>query len=135
MHIRMAESGDERLLYVRDRQVGYIRGDTVGFTGFGSEDEAARAACMAHRTLARRRAGEGHWSVEEYLFGYTDDGQFVIAQSGVVARLLPPKLSEEDIGWGFEMTLRPEETAGAFALARARLMWNALRTGGSAAPA
>jgi hypothetical protein len=39
-----------------DRTVGWIIGDTVGFRGFGDATEAAHAAWIAHRTLARRLA-------------------------------------------------------------------------------
>ena len=38
------------------RVAGRIRGDTVSFRGFADETEAAHAAWLAHRTLARRLA-------------------------------------------------------------------------------
>jgi hypothetical protein len=39
-----------------DRVVGWISGRAVGFRGFATEHEAAHAAWVAHRTIARQRA-------------------------------------------------------------------------------
>ncbi len=131
MRIRTAESGEGSVLYVGERRIGYLRGDVVGFIGFGTDDEAARAACIAYRALVRRRAGTAAASApEEYLFGHTEEGQFVIAQSGVLARLIPPDVVTGEESWGFEIALRPDESIEIFAMARARLMWNALRSSG-----
>jgi hypothetical protein len=118
------------VLYAKERQVGYIRGDHLSFSGFPSEDEAAQAACIAHRALVsvRRQAAPG--AQEEYLFGHTEEGQFVIAHSGVLARVLPPEPQDEERSWGFEVALRPDETFSVFAMARARLVWKALRASG-----
>jgi hypothetical protein len=104
----------------------------VGFIGFASDEEAARVACIAHRALARRRSGAGQRAPEEYLFGHTDEGQFIVARSGVIARLLPPDPLDDEGSWGFEVALRPDESFSVFAMARARLMWNAIRASGSA---
>ena len=38
------------------RAAGWIAGNAVGFRGFGDETEAAHAAWVAHRTIARRLA-------------------------------------------------------------------------------
>lgn len=132
MRIRAAVSGDGWALYVKDRKVGYIREDAIGFRGFTGEGEAAEAACIAHQALARRRAEATHNAPEEYLLGHTDEGQFVVARSGVLARLLPPDPTTDEGGWGFEIALRPDESISVFATARARLMWSALRTRGLA---
>lgn len=132
MRIRAVESDDEVLLYVKDQNVGHIRDDLVGFLGFATVDEAAEAACIAHRALARRRSGTPGSPADEYLFGHTDEGQFVIARSGVLARLLPPDPVSGEMGWGFELALRANEAPRIFALARARLIWAALRTSGLA---
>jgi len=43
-------------LHDGDRTVGWVRGDTVGFRGFAHETEAAHAAWVAYRALARRLA-------------------------------------------------------------------------------
>lgn len=132
MRIQAAESGEGWVLYVKERKVGYISGEAVGFIGFASDEEAARVACIAHRALARRRSNAARGAPEEYLFGHTDDGQFVVARSGVLARLLPPDPLNEDGSWGFEVPLRPDESFSVFAMARARLMWNAIRASRSA---
>ena len=40
-----------------DRVVGWITPATIGFTGFATETEAAHAAWVAYRALARDRRG------------------------------------------------------------------------------
>ncbi len=133
MRIRATESGAGWELYAKGRRIGRVRDDTVTFVGFASDDEAARAAGIAHRALLRRRGDAARPEApEEYLFGHTDDGQFVIARSGVVARLLPPEPVTGEEGWGFEIALRHDEASSVFAMARARVMWNALRASGLA---
>lgn len=42
-----------------DRVVGWIEGDTVRFGGFGSKEDAAQAAVIAHEALVRRLARAG----------------------------------------------------------------------------
>jgi hypothetical protein len=45
-----------------------------------------------------------------------------------MATLLPPAPETSEIeGWGFEIQLLPEEQFEVFALARARVIWRALR--------
>jgi len=52
----------------------------------------------------------------------------VIARSSVLATLLQPAPENSGIqGWGFEIQLLPEERLEVFAIARARVMWRALR--------
>jgi hypothetical protein len=54
--------------------------------------------------------------------------QAVIARTGILARLLPPAPEDSEVGgWGFEIGLLPEERFEVFAIARARVMWRALR--------
>ena len=43
-----------------DRRVGWITGNAVGFRGFADETEAAHAAWIAYRALARRLARPPH---------------------------------------------------------------------------
>jgi hypothetical protein len=112
-----------------DRAIGYIREDTVGFRGFDSQAEAAEAAFTAHRALAQRRS-KAVWvpnAPEEFLVWDHQDGQYVIARSGLLARLTSPDDGTEPGGWGFEVSLRPEERVSVFAMSRARTMWQALR--------
>jgi hypothetical protein len=118
------------MLYVKEQKVGSIRGDLLVFLGFATTHEAAKAACIAHRALARRRSGTPGSPPDEYLFGHSDDGEFVIARSGVLARLLPPDPVSAEMGWGFELALRAEEAPRVFAVARSRLIWDALRASG-----
>ena len=54
----------------------------------------------------------------------------MIARSGLIARLVPPDPVTGEDAWGFETSLEPEESVGIFAMARARLMWSALRASG-----
>ena len=57
--------------------------------------------------------------------------QAVIAPAGVLATLLPPPAEgSESGGWGFEIALLPEEGVDVFAIARAQVMWRALRNTG-----
>jgi hypothetical protein len=58
-------------------------------------------------------------------------GQAVIAPAEVLATLLPPAAEGPEVGsWGFEIRLLPEEGVDVFAIARARVMWHALRSTG-----
>ena len=116
MRIRPAVTGEGWALDVGERRVGYIRGSAVGFVGFASDEEAALAARMAYRVLTRRRSDATRpASEEEPRFG-----------------LLPPDSPDTRGSWGFEITLRPEESVDVFAMARARIMWNAIRASGLA---
>lgn len=130
MRIQAENAGSGFVLYQGDRRIGYLRGDLVGFMGFATETEAAQAASLAHRALVRRRAGAAAGSSDEYFFGHTEEGQYVIARSGLIARLVPPDPVTGEDAWGFETSLEPEESVGIFAMARARLMWSALRASG-----
>jgi len=124
-----ADSSTEYRLFDGDRAIGYIREDAVGFRGFDSQAQAAEAAYIAHRALAQRRA-KALWvpdAPEEFLVWDHDDGQYVIARSGLLARLTPPVPDAEPGGWGFDVSLRPEERVSVFAMSRARTMWQALR--------
>jgi hypothetical protein len=53
------------------------------------------------------------------------------SQDGILATLLPPAPEDSEVrGWGFEIALLPEEQVEVFAIARARVMWRALRATG-----
>jgi hypothetical protein len=96
--------------------------------------DAAQAAYAAHRALARRRA-KSSWNLsppEEFLLGERGEGQYVIERSGLLARLYEPDPDAGRADWGFEVTLRPEESLNVFAMSRARVMWSALRASGYA---
>jgi hypothetical protein len=54
--------------------------------------------------------------------------QAVIERAGILARLLPPALEDSEVGgWGFEAELLPGKRFEVFAIARARVIWRALR--------
>lgn len=131
MQIRPGDLPSEFRLFKGDRQIGYIKNVAVGFGGFGTETEAAQAAYTAHRALGRRRSQAAELSIpnapEELLLGEHGGGQYVIARSGLLARLVPPDPDYGYEGWGFEISLRPEEHATVFAMSRARTIWQALR--------
>jgi len=134
MRIRRGTNPAERRLFEDGRDVGYIRGSEVGFVGFRSQMDAAQAAYAAHRALARRRANSS-WTPsppEEFLLGERRGAQYVIERSGLLARLCEPEPDGGPGDWGFEVTLRPEETLNVFAMSRAVIMWSALRASGYA---
>jgi hypothetical protein len=54
----------------------------------------------------------------------------VISRSAVQATLLPPTAQDVVSGWSFEIQLLLEERFEVFALARARVIWRALRGDG-----
>jgi hypothetical protein len=77
------------------RRVGWVEGDTIGFRGFGSEVEAAHAARVAHRTIARRLARQhGGRSVlvdtEPLALERRGDTERVLASGLPIATLLRP---------------------------------------------
>lgn len=112
MRARLSTTETEFRLFQDEQEIGYVDGTTVGFRGFASSAEAALAASVAYRSLARRR-GEQEPSQDSLL-----DSLVVEPDGSPVA------------GWGFEIELLPEERLDIFATARARLMWRALRSNG-----
>lgn len=117
MRIREGATASERRLFQDDREIGYIRGATVGFVGFTTEADAVEAAHSADRALERRRSRAG-W-LASTIGGAT------------VAQLVRVEAAPGTV-WGFEVTLRAEERVTVFAMSRARTMWNALRASGLA---
>ena len=130
MRIRRVGTGSEFRLLQDEQEIGYLDGTKVSFRGFARRDDAARAASIAYRALSRRRRKQPHPTEESQDILVVDKGstQAVIARSGILATLLPPAPQDSDvIGWGFEIALLPEEHFEVFAIARARVMWRALR--------
>jgi hypothetical protein len=133
MRARRVATGLGFRLFKDDREIGYVGGTRARFQGFASRDDAALAASVAHRALARRRGERPHSMDEPKDFLVVDRGamQSVIARTAVLATLLPPACEDSDIGgWGFEIELLPEERCEIFAVARARVIWQALRSTG-----
>jgi hypothetical protein len=130
MRIRRVGTGSEFRLLQDEQEIGYVDGTRVSFRGFAGRDEAARAAAIAYRALSRRRRKQPHAMEESQDILVVDKGstQAVIARSGILATLLPPAPEDSEVGgWGFEIALLPEEHFEVFAIARARVMWRALR--------
>ena len=117
-------------LFQNERQIGTVDGTSVSFRGFETRDDAALAASAAHRALMRRRKKQPHRIEAPDGFVVMDQGSTaaVVARAGVMATLLPPAPETPEIeGWGFEIQLLPEERFEVFAVARARVIWRALR--------
>jgi hypothetical protein len=131
MRARRITAGPPEFRLLQDEQeIGYVDGGRVSFRGFTTRDDAALAASVAHQALTRRRGEQPH-SVDEpkdILVVYQGSTQAVIARAGILARLLPPAPEDSEVGgWGFEIELLPKERFEVFAIARARVMWRALR--------
>lgn len=133
MRARRVGSTSEFRLFQDEREIGHIGGTSVSFLGFEARDDAALAASTAHRALARRRRRIPRRMDNPDDFLILDHGATptVVARSGVLATLLPPASENSGIaGWGFEIQLLPEEQFEVFAMARARVIWRALRRTG-----
>jgi hypothetical protein len=130
MRARRIAAGSGFRLLQDEQEIGYVDGTRVSFRGFATRDDAALAASVAHRALTRRR-GEQRHSVhdpKDILVVGQGSTQAVMARAGILARLLPPAPEDSEVGgWGFEIELLPEERVEVFAIARARVIWRALR--------
>lgn len=130
MKARREIGGTGFRLFEGEREVGFIRGGTVGFVGFVNADEAAFAGRVAHLALASRRGTERPWTPSlpaDHFLVTERHRQHVVAPSGILATLRPPALGspgEED--WGVELQLLPHEQYDILAIARARAMWTGL---------
>jgi hypothetical protein len=133
MRARRVGTGAEFRLFQGEHEIGRVNGTTVSFLGFATRDDAALAASVAHLALTRRRGEKPQSATGHSEVLVMDDGssQAVIAPAGVLATLLPPTAEGSEVGgWGFEIRLLPEEGVDVFAIARARVMWHALRNTG-----
>ena len=96
-------------LFDGDRLVGWIAPDRIGFVGFGNEIEAAHAAHVAHREVARRiaaRQGIRPVPVELEPLAIRREGaeSFVLASGQPIARIvLPGSDSRAGDAFGFEL--------------------------------
>ena len=123
-------------LFQGGREIGFIRGGTVGFVGFMDADQAVYAGRMAHQALVHRRDPARPWmpGLPADHFLVTEDGeQHVADPAGIFATLRPPASGlPEEGGWGVDLELLREEQADVIALSRARTMWTALLESGAA---
>jgi hypothetical protein len=133
-----------------DRAVGWISGDRVGFRGFADEVEAAHAAWVAHRTLARRRAlAQGTRpppiDSEPLALQPRDDGAVVLASGRPIATLVRPgtprRTGDDDFGFELRVPLPADELrarSGAYlvyrALRKSGLRWALWRRDAARAP-
>ena len=133
MRPRRVGTKPEFRLFQNERPIGHVDDTSVSFVGFETRDDAALAASEAHRTLTRRRRKRAHRMEHpaDFLIMDQDGMQAVVARAGILAKLLPPAPEGAVIdGWGFEIQLLPEERFEVSAVARARLIWRALRSSG-----
>ena len=92
------------------RPVGWVRGSTVGFGGFANENEAAGAAWIAYKALARRLAHRqsgppAPTGVEPLSLEQVGDRKVLLASDRPFATLIPPS-DESPSGprsFGFEI--------------------------------
>jgi len=133
MRARRVGTGCEFRLFQDEQEIGRVDGISVIFLGFATRADAALAASIAHLALTRRRGQKPQAVTGPSDFLVMDHGstQAVIAPAGVLARLLPPASDESECGgWGFEISLLPEEEFEVFAIGQARVMWRALQSTG-----
>lgn len=96
-------------LFDGDRLVGWIAPDRIGFLGFGNEIEAAYAAHVAYREVARRIAqheGSRPVPVELEPLAIRREGSesVVLASGQPIARIVPPASdSRAGDAFGFEL--------------------------------
>ena len=118
-----------------DRRVGWIAPDRIAFLGFGNTVEAAYAAHVAHRAVARRIAQrEGGRAVpvelERLAIRQEDADAIVLASGQPIARIVPPgEESRAGDGFAFELLLvvpRDEVSVRA----KAHLVYRTLRRSG-----
>lgn len=127
-------NGAGQRLFHNDREIGFIRDDTVGFVGFANEDEAALAGRVAHLALSRHREKQRAWVPSmraDHLIVRHGTRLCVVAAPSILAVLHPPSslaLGGDD--WGVELELSPDERYDLLAISRARVMWTAMLESG-----
>jgi len=119
-----------------DRKVGWINGDRVGFRGFATDEEAAHAAWVAHRTMTRRLARSHNLrpvpiGSEPLALQRDGDAEMIVSSSGPVARLVTPSdgSASNDDSYGFELSI-PQPADEVLVRAMAHLIYRTLRKSG-----
>ena len=119
-----------------DRTVGWINGDRVGFRGFATDEEAAHAAWVAHRTMTRRLARRHNLrplpiGSEPLAIRYEGDEELIVASSGPVATLVRPEYGSPSgrDSFGFELSV-PQPADEVLVRAMAHLIYRTLRKSG-----
>src|SRR5688572_28843523 len=94
MKARREIGGTAYRLFEGDREIGFIRGGTVGFTGFVNAEEAALAGRVAHLALVARRNKQRPWTPslppDHRILTDQDGRRLVVAPEGILATLTPP---------------------------------------------
>ena len=96
-----------------DREVGWTNGRTIGFTGFADEHEAAGAAWLAHRTIARRLANDGSLPIpvdaQSLSLESRDGREVILTGERPIATLVRPGVgSRAGVDWyAFEIDVPP----------------------------
>ena len=100
------------------RVAGWIANNAVGFRGLGDETEAAHAAWVAHRTLARRLARSHRIrpvpvDVEPLALQQVDGREMVLASGRPIAALIRPGPDSRGgaDSFGFELSIPREQPA------------------------
>ena len=99
------------------RLVGWVNGPAIGFRGFANENEAAGAAWVAYRTLARRLARRHGGplppiDVEPLSLAQDGDRSVVLASGRPIATLMLPGANSPTgpDSFGFEIEVPPPVT-------------------------
>jgi hypothetical protein len=119
-----------------ERAVGWIDDNTIAFRGFVDDTEAAHAAWLAYRTIARRRA-RTHGTrplpidVEPLALRRVDDGEAILTSTRRIATLLRPGVESRsrDDSFGFAIAL-PEPASEPEVRAMADLAYRTVRKSG-----
>src|SRR5687768_3614825 len=117
-----------------DRIVGWITPRTIGFTGFATETEAAHAAWVAYRALARRlarRDGRRPVPIDTEPLRLVSDtvGRIIYGSRDRIARLIEPTEQDSTHAFGFELRLdAPRDEVSV--RAKALLIYRTLRRSG-----
>jgi hypothetical protein len=130
MKARRDIGGTAYRLFEGNREIGFIRGGTVGFSGFVNAEEAALAGRVAHLALAARRSKRRPWTpslpADHRILVDQDGRRLVVAPEGILAALTPPPAGQPDEGWSIDLELIPSERFEVLTIARARAMWTSL---------
>jgi hypothetical protein len=118
------------------RTTGWIADNAVGFRGFGDETEAAHAAWVAHRTMARRLARTSGLrpvpvDIEPLAIQRVDGREMILASGRPIAALVRPGQDSRSgvDSFGFELLI-PTPVTELEARAMAYLTYRTLRKSG-----
>ena len=110
----------------RGRAVGWVHRDVIGFGGFASESEAAHAAWIAHRAMARRLALHDAHHAEPLAISTDRDPRLILAGDRPIATLVRPGAD----AFGFEIQVPPPADEMSVR-GMAHLVYRALRRSGT----